>query len=189
MKKIITAVFFVLFGIAVVGIFILSAINDAEDGPNTIVPTDGAVSAYRNGDPILWHKTDQKLSTDGNIRCYKMIYIPSAKELQITVKYNKIVYQKLDASEDDGFEFILYNTETKDESGDYTVSEHYSSGRFAYYRLVFQGVEFSDTADVELAMHPVGVRDCGSAIKLHRAGQEFEEYKLSDEEIAALGGN
>ena len=188
MKKIITGVFFVLFGIAVVGIFILSAINDAENGPNTITPTEGAVSAYRNGDPILSHDTDQKFSSDGNIRCYKMIYIPSAKEFQITVKYNNIVYQKLEADADDGFEFVLYNTETKEENTDYTVSEHPSKGRFEFYRLVFHNVEFSDTADIELAMHPVGARDRGSAIKLHKAGEEFEQYKLSKKEIAALGG-
>ena len=188
MKKILTGVFFALFGIVVVGIFVLSAIGDAEDGPNTITATSGAVSAYKNGDPILTHKTDMKLSTDGNIKCYKMIYIPSAKEFQITVKYNKIVYEKLGANEDEGFDFVLYNTKTGEENTSYIVSDRSAKGRFCYYRLVFHEVVIQDDADIELAMHPAGKRDVGSAIKLHRSTQQFEDYKLSKKEIAALGG-
>ena len=187
MKKVIFYVFVALFLAFVVWLVINFSIMDASDVLSGITPTDGAKAAYAAGDEILTHDPDQRMSSDGYMHVYSMIYIPSAKEFQITVKYNKSVYEKLGATAEEGFGFKLFNTETEEENTDYTQTRD-TEERYSYYRLVFENVGFSENADLELVMFPKGNDSSFSAMKIHRADQKFEQYKLSREEIASLGG-
>lgn len=186
MKKVITYVFIAVFIVFVIGLIVVISVNEAQDGPNKIVPTEAAISAYKSGGGILTHKPDQDLSFDGTMRCYKIVYMPEYDEFQVTVKYNKNAYSDFDTDEERGFEFKMYDTESGKEMTDYTY-ERASGGRYAYYRLVFSGVKFSDGADLELVMFPAGHDLKFSVIKLHKSGQTFTDYKLSKEEIASLG--
>ena len=187
MKKVIFYVFVALFLAFVVWLIVNFAIMDDKSVLSDITPTDGVREAYRNGEEILTHEPDQIMSSDGYMHVYSMIYIPSAKEFQITVKYNKSVYEKLGTTAEAGFGFKLFNNETYEENSAYS-SERDTADRYSYYRLVFENVEFSDRADLELVMFPKDNEASFSAMKIHRADQEFEEYKLSEEEIASLGG-
>lgn len=187
MKKVLFYVFIALLLVFVVWLIVNFTIMDSQSVLHDITPTDGAVSAYQSGGEILTHDPDQTMSAEGFMHVYSMIYIPSAKEFQITVKYNKSVYDKLGATAEAGFEFKLYNTETGEENVDYSEKRD-TEERYSYYRLVFDGVEFSDAADLELVMFPKGDDSRYSALKVHKAGQVFEQYKLSEEEIASLGG-
>ena len=187
MKKVIFYVFIALFLAFVVWLVVNFAIMDAQSTLSDVTPTEGAAAAYKNGDDILTHDPDQTMSVEGYMHVYSMIYIPSAKELQITVKYNKSVYEKLGTTAEDGFAFKLFNTETEEETTDYTAKRD-TEDRYSYYRLAFSGVEFSDAADLELVMFPPQNESSFSAMKIHRAGQKFVQYDLSKEEIASLGG-
>ena len=170
-----------------VGAIIMIWISESKSVLCDITPTDAAKEAYASGGEILYHDTDQELSFDGYMRCYALIYIPGGKELQITVKSNNSVYEKLGTTESRGYRFKLYDTETGKEFTDYSEVRE-SDGRYGYYRLAFSGVEFSDSADIELVMLSPGDDELGSVIKLHKAGQKFKEYNLTKEEIASLGG-
>ena len=187
MKKVLFYVFVALFLAFVVWLVINFIIMGRQSVFHDITPTEGAIAAYQSGEKILTHDPDQTMSDEGFMHVYSMIYVPSAKEFQITVKYNKGVYEKLGATAEAGFDFKLYNTETREENVNYTAMRD-AEDRYSYYRLVFSGVEFSDGDDLELVMFPAGDDSHFSALKVHKAGQKFEEYKLSREEIASLGG-
>jgi len=185
-KKTIYYIIAALFLFAVIGIFILSAETESTDVLNEIAPTDAAKSAYASGETIQTNDLKQSLSFDGYMRCYSIAYIPSVKEFQVSVKHNKSVYEKLGTTESEGFDFMLYNTATEEEFRDYTQTRE-SEGRYGYYKLVFNNIDFSENTDIELIMFPKGKKDKYSFLKLHEAGDALEVYDLSKEEIASLG--
>jgi len=187
MKKASFYIILALFLVAVIGIFILASISESQSVLGTITPTDAACEAYRSGGALLTAEDGQGLSYDGYMRCYAIVYIPDAHELQITVKSNKSTYERLGTTEEAGFDFMLYDTVTEEENRNYT-EERASEGRHCYYRLVFSDFELTEETDVELIMFPKGKDDKYSYLKFHRAGEELTEYELSDEEVAALGG-
>ncbi len=187
MKKAFHTVVGIIVALVAVGSIIMIFMSESKSVLRDIMPTDAAKAAYSSGEGILCHDTKQELSFDGYMRCYSLIYIPSERELQITVKTNNSVYEKLGTTAERGFVFKLYDTETKKEYTEY-AGERAAEGRYGYYRLAFSGVEFSDKADIELVMLCPDDEERGSVIKLHEAGQEFEEYKLSKEETAKLAG-
>ncbi len=186
MKKVIYTALAVMMVVALVGVIILISNAESKNILRDISPTEAAKEAYASGGEILTHDFMQDLSFDGFMRCYSLIYIPEAKELQITVKSNKSVYAKLSTTESEGYLFLLYNTETEDENRNYTLTRDFDN-QYGYYRLVFEGVEFSDAADLEVVMLSPNDSEKGSVVKIHKHGQEFEEYKLSEKEIASLG--
>ncbi len=187
MKKVLFYIFTALFAAFVIWLIVNFTIMDSQSVLSDVTPTDGAKAAYAAGEEILTHEPDQEMSSEGFMHVYSLVYIPSAKEFQVTVKYNKAVYQKLGTTAEAGFGFKLYNTETEEENENY-VEKRDTEDRYSYYRLVFENVEFSEAADLELVMFPKGDDSRFSALKMHRSGQKFEEYKLSEEEIASLGG-
>ncbi|MBR6917820.1 MAG: hypothetical protein IKN38_06510 [Clostridia bacterium] len=187
MKKIIFWVFIVLFVLFVAAILWRVFEMDAKSIFSDITPSEAAKRAYGSGEKILTHDVDQPMSFDGYMQVYSFVYIPEERELQIMVKHNQSVYEKLGASSEAGFAFKLYNTETEEEYTDYTASRD-MEGRYRYYRLLFSGVEFSDEADIELVMYPSGNDESHSALKLHKSGEEFYDYKMSKKEIESLGG-
>ena len=161
--------------------------TDNCDVLNEITPTDCARAAYSAGEKLLTHEPDMTISGDGYMRCYSIVYIPSEKEFQVTVKFNKTAYDKLGASVEDGFAFKLYDTASDKEFTDYTATRD-SEGLYGYYRIVFSGVSFLDTSDLEVVMFPKDDDSKYSAIKIHKSGQAFEDYKLSEKEVASLEG-
>ena len=202
MKKVLFIIFVVLFVIFLIFSFYLVFTSESKSVFNEIEWTEGAKEAYSNGDEILTHEADQQISTDGNMRCYAIIWIPSANELQVTVKHNVGVYEKMGVSPDVGFGFKLYNTgngeeyNTKegDEFTEYTAKRE-EKGRYAFYKLVFSGVKLDpETEDLEIVMYAKHNEDKFSVMKLHNSGailgykQVFEPYDFSKGELAALKG-
>ncbi len=188
MKRVFHIVMGIIVALVAAGSIIMIFTSESKSVLCDIMPTDAAKMAYASGGGILAHDTKQELSFDGYMRCYSLIYIPEEKELQITVKSNNSVYEKLGTTAERGFVFKLYDVETETDFTEY-AEERASQGRYGYYRLAFSGVEFSDNADIELVMLCPDDDERGSVVKIHEAGQKFEEYRLSKEEIAALGGD
>lgn len=186
MKKVLYIIIAAMALVALVGVIVMISISDAKNVLRDITPTDAVIEAYKSGGEILTHDPDQELSFDGYMRCYALVYIPGAKELQITVKSNRSAFEKLETTEEQGYIFLLYNTETEEENKNCTVTSEFE-GRYAYYRIVFGDVEFSDTASLELVMLSPNNAERGSVAKIHKSGQEFAKYKLSKEEIASMG--
>ena len=187
MKKVLTIIIFAMIAVVVVSLVIMISVSEAKTVLRAITPTPAAVKAYAEGEDILSHDVKQELSFDGYMRCYALVYIPDEGELQVTVKSNNSVYEKLSTTAERGFVFKLYDVETEREFTEYTEVRA-SEGRYGYYRLAFSGVEFSEDADLELVMLSPDNEERGSVIKLHKAGQEFEEYELTDDETVSLGG-
>ena len=187
MKKAFHTVMGIIAALVAVGSIIMIFTSESKSVLCDVMATDAAKTAYSSGEQILCHDTKQELSFDGYMRCYSLIYIPAERELQVTVKSNVSVYEKLGTTAERGFVFKLYDVETGKEFTKY-AEQRESSGRYGYYRLAFSGVEFSDKADIELVMLCPDDVERGSVIKIHEAGQEFTEYKLSKEEIAQLAG-
>ena len=187
MKKAFHIVIGIIVAMVAVGSIIMIFTSESKTVLRDIMPTDAAKNAYASGGGILTHDTKQELSFDGYMRCYSLIFIPEEKELQITVKSNNSVYEKLGTTAERGFVFKLYDVDAKTEFTEYS-EQRAAQGRYGYYRLAFRGVEFSDKADIELIMLCPDDEERGSVIKLHEAGQMFEEYELSKEEIAQLAG-
>ena len=194
LKKIPFIIIMVLFGAFLLFMLFLIITSESKTVFNEITWTQGAKEAYDAGGDILTHKADQQLSTDGYMRCYAIIWIPSANEVQVTVKHNVGVYEKAGTSPDVGFGFKLYNTGTKVAFTDYTAKRE-EKGRYGYYKLVFKDVEFDpETEDLEIVMFPKHDEEKFSVLKLHNSGtmmgykQDFEPYDFSKKEIAALNG-
>ena len=187
MKKIIFYIFVVLLVLFVGALILRMCDMDSQSVLNKITPSENARAAYANGEKILTRQSEQNISYDGFMRCYAIVYLPERDELQVTVKYTNASYDKLGTTQTEGFGFKLYDTETAREFTDYT-EERASDRNYGYYRLVFEGVEFSDKADLEVVMFPKRNEERYSAIKIHSSTGQFKDYKLSKEEIASLGG-
>ncbi len=187
MKKIISYVFIALFAVFVGWLIFRIVVMESKSVLSEITPTDQAAAVYKDGGEFLTHEPAQTMSFDGYMHLYSLVYLPDAKELQITVKYNKSVYEKLGATAEAGFGFKLYDTLTGEENTDYTFKRD-TEDRYSYYRLAFEGVEATDGSDLEIVMFPKGDDTAFTAAKIHKSGQVFEDYKLSEEEIASLGG-
>lgn len=151
-----------------------------------VIPTENMKTAYANGEEILTHELIQNIADDGNSRGYSMVYLAESGELQITVKYNLSILKKASLPDGYEFQFKLYDTETEREY--YAVYyQRDTKGNYGYARAVFEGVHFSDSADIEIVMCGEDYIDDYSCYKVHAAKQEFEPYTLSKEEIALLG--
>ncbi len=186
MKKIIMRFFGALLLILIVFLIVRIIIAESEGTLSDAMPTAALTEAYDGGKDILTHDIGQPNSTDGFMRCYSLIWIPSEGELQVTVKYNYSVYKYNNLTKGSAFAFKLYDSASGKEFDDYSEVRD-ASGRYGYYRLAFHGVSFSGASDVEIVMCSPDYISDYSVVKLHMSGQTFEKYELSEEEIAKLG--
>ncbi|MBQ7715663.1 MAG: hypothetical protein IJT70_07330 [Clostridia bacterium] len=186
MKKIIMRIFGAFLLILLVFLIVRIFIAESEGTLSDAMPTAALKEAYYGGEDILTHGIEEPNSTDGVMRCYSLIWIPSAGEMQVTVKYNYGIYRNNNLTEGSPFAFKLYDSASEKEYDDYSEKRD-ESGHYGYYRLAFHGVSYSPGSDIEIVMCSPDYNFDYSVVKLHASGQEFVKYELSDEEIAALG--
>lgn len=155
-----------------------------------LIPTPALRAAYAaaDGEPeILTHKVVREISENGYMSAYSFAWAPQAREVQITVRYNDSVYSYNDLPEETEFRFVLTDSASGAQfTPDVAASEE--KLMYNYRRLVFSGVEVSETSDLTLIMY------CGdeeiTRDVIHYADQNVvnEPYKLSRAEREALGG-
>ncbi len=152
-----------------------------------ITPTDALRAAYR-ADPSLemqTHKVVAEIAQDGYMSCYALVYIPSIRQLQLTVRYNDSIYRYNSLPEGLEFSFTL----TDSDSGAavpalVTASEE--KLMYNYRRLVFTDVTITETNDLVLTMWAGD--ETISTDTVHYADQNvvIEPYKLSRAEKKLL---
>ncbi len=189
MKKIIKSICYAFLALFFVFVVVRIVMFDSSSVLSEITPTNGAKAAYAAGEEILTHKMLQGVSDDGYTRAYSLVYIPSEKEIQVTVKYNMSIYKNAGLEKGDKISFKLYETSGEKEffPSDSVFEEKMNYG---YCRVVFTGVDFDETSDLEIVMCSDDYSEDFSVYKLHEANssrQEFEEYKLSGKEKNLLG--
>ena len=74
---------------------------------------------------------------------YGLMYIPEANEVQLTVRYNRSVYEYNNIPEDTPFSFYL-SVGASGEKLPLTVGASESKLMYEYRRLVLDGIELSD---------------------------------------------
>lgn len=184
-KKIIKITGYVLL-IAAIALIILRVVYaDVNTVFTKITPTDGVKSAFASGAEILTHKTVQEIADDGYMKCYALVYIPSENELQISVKFNKSIYDHVGSGE--LFDFKLYNTSDESEVWAKSV-ERTEKGLYGYCRVVFENVTIEENEALEIVMTSADRLDDYSVYRIHEDYQDFKPYKLSGSEKAQIGG-
>ncbi len=118
----------------------------------------GAYQEYGNDLLIYSQDLNKVFSKDGKFSVYELRYIPSAKELQFTIRYNKstvdtLAYELSEKSEAgetidvDALPEMPFVFALRDDKGDvYTESEYvtFTKGRYTYVRIAFSDVELFD---------------------------------------------
>lgn len=187
MKKIIKYTFYIFLALFVVMILARIFLMKSSSIMSEITPTDNAKAAYTQNGEILTHEITAEISNEGLTRVYSFVWIPKAGEVQLTVKYNQSLFERAKLDSADDISFMLYDTETQNKFYP-TLREDVSEGIYGYARLVFEGVSFSENADLELVTSNKDRTEDYSVFKVRRADQVFEGYELSDEEKTKLGG-
>lgn len=186
MKKAIKYTFYTFLAIFFIAIVIRIMAFDSSKVLSDIIPTDNMKEAYANGSEVLTHELIQNIADDGNSRGYALVYLPEKGELQITMKYNLSIIKKASLTDGYEFQFKLYNTETEEEYKAVSYVREIQNN-YGYARAVFEGVYFSETADVEIVMCNKDFTEDYSCYKVHASKQEFEPYEFTKEDIALLG--
>lgn len=186
MRKVLTAIFLAAFAVVLIFAIVMISISESTSVLDLVTPTAAVKTAYESGGKILTYSPEQSISFDGYMRCYSIVWIPEAKEFQVSVKSNNSTYEKLGATKADGYDFMLYDVESETEYRAYTETKEYED-RYSYFRLVFEDVEFGEDVSLELIMFPKGKETPYSYFMLHESGELLKNYKLSKEEIASLG--
>ena len=91
-------------------------------------------------------------SVDANylLQVKYMYYIPAAKQMQVTVKYNTVY---ADAPTDDTLPLkLVLKNEKSEEMTDYFY-EYDVKNEYAYIRICYNGIEVSDTSEYTLYIH------------------------------------
>lgn len=186
MKKIIKWIFAALLAVFVAAIVIRIFQAESTGALSDVLPTDNAKKAYAEGEVFYSHDVDQERSSDGAIMAYSLVYIKDEGEIQITVRHNKSIYERLKIKDGTKFGFKIYNASTEKEFEAYEEKTE-SDKMYVCHRVAFKDVEFSENEELELVMSSADFGVDYSVLKLHSAEQKFEEYSLSKGEIAELG--
>lgn len=182
-KTVIKSVFLALI-IFIYGFFILR-ICMSEPEQNIII-TQKTADAYR-ADPgefvmytqnpqIFIDEYDSKNHTGYNISIFNITYVPSAKQLQVTVRYNKSVFDMLkekygdDIECDEPFVFsLLFEDGTR--LTDYTYRAE-KTNRYYFRYLVFDNVDLEGYEEVEYTPENSAVTDEQGRILAHETGDD-----------------
>lgn len=184
-KKIIKWVWYTFVIVAIALILIRVFMSTSSNVLNTITATSEASDAYLNGGEILTHRMSQSISDDGIMRCYALVYIPEAKQVQITIKFNKSIFNNVKESEQFGFK--LYNTGTETLVEEVRI-DRADKGLYKYCRVVFNDVELNEGEALEIIMTNAEHTEEYSVYQIHADNMKFKEYKLSRSEKKILGG-
>lgn len=179
-KTVILAISFFIYAFF---IFRLCSTQDAPESVSSIVWNDTARAAYLS-DPDAFQILSQEPSTiitdDGRFWISNVVYLPQAKQLQLTIKYNDSTLKYLrealarnaNANDPDAAETVSADDIVlPDEPFDYSVLDNsgvryqeYSSiadheQNYNYRRLVFENITVPEHAAYYIDMYYVGAID------------------------------
>lgn len=180
--------------VAMILIAILGRIFMMEDNDllSELFATENAVAVYAE-DPeegFKYHAVADDLADDGYYSANGLIYIESKNELQITARYNDSLYTYLNTPDTTEFYYTLVDTSTEN-TYEGKVLDQGEKYMYNYEKLVFEGVEIGESSELYLFLHfedKYPVEGETEGLLIHHADQTFKSYKLSKDEIAALGG-
>ena len=156
----------------------------------SISPDEINRAAYKaaSGSPVCFtHEIRDEISKEGLFGAYGLVYIKDAHQVQFTVRYNDSVYKYTDYESGTEFRYYLKNEVT----GEYTEATRSESAErfmYNYRRLVFDGYDLGEDADIYLYISDGRAEDAFDSLPIHYAKLPMDEYKLTKADKAALGG-
>lgn len=161
-----------------------------------ITPTENAREAYASGNPdaFMTNKIHDRISgneegADGYFSAFSFVYIPEAKEVQVTVRVNDSTSEKLALPSLMPYFYLKFN-ENGDDTGEIRECSYFEDEHklmYSYRRLVFEDVEITDITNLIICLSDTGETDaCVSELVIHFQEQPLEKYKLSGGEKKSL---
>lgn len=110
-----------------------------------IVADDALRQAYAAGEltVLTTHENAGEISSDGYFSAYGFVYFPECRQVQLTVRYNKSIYEYHGLPEDAVFSYTLGYEESGERFSPTSVTTE-KKGIYTYSRLVFDGVELAE---------------------------------------------
>ncbi len=179
-QKIIKTVVYAVVLLLCLLIVLRCCLNSDRTTLDDLVKTD-ALSAVLAADTDsriavqVLHENASELSSDGYFCAYGFTYIPEAAEVQLTVRYNRSVYEYNGISEETPLTFYL-SIGASGEKLPVTVAAEESKLMYEYRRLVLDGIELSDDAVLYCWMEMTPGVYSSTAVKY--AEQPFEVEKV-----------
>lgn len=209
--KILGRLFLTLIFLIIAFLVVRVVIASDESVLDDIIATDNLKEAYEGADPkifALTHNVPYQISEkDGYFSAYGLVYIPTANQLQIVIRYNNTVYKQIAkreaekveddplydpiiVSEGEEFLFVLRNDKTGEEILP-TVVESAEKWMYQYRRLVFDGVTLDKECDLWIDMRPLEGEETINKLVCHYSHQytSMDLYKLSRAEKKALAAD
>ena len=180
--KYIFLAFIVVFNVAMI---VRVQIQKDTSTLNGIVSNDILKAAYRQngGDNFAEdHEIPETMTASGDFSVYALHYIPSASQLQVTVRMNQAV---LDDRSADSLDYFTFNITDQyenaiPESGRVTAKKL----MYNYIRLTFDNVTLPEEYQLHLEAHTPTARLAG--LVLYEPLADETPHKLTKSEIAAL---
>ncbi|MBE6714309.1 MAG: hypothetical protein E7575_03350 [Ruminococcaceae bacterium] len=189
--KILKYIFISILVIFIAIVMIRVFMNAERSTLSDIFPTESAKKAYASQGEKAFktHKLVKDITQDGYFTAYALSYCESAKELQITVRYNDSLPEKyLKGTSRDEYYFKLC-----DEDGNLIATGNILKEKHRYFynylRLSFDGVEITDTTHLRLylCVDSVGYPDEDTeGLLIHYPEQKFKKLSLSKDEKKSL---
>lgn len=209
--KIVGRILLTLIFLIIVFLVFRVVIASDESVLDDIIATDNLKEAYEGADPktfALTHNVPYQISEkDGYFSAYSFVYIPSAHQLQIVIRFNNTVYEQIERRETERFEedplydmleieegeeflFVLRNEKTGEEILPSLV-ESDEKWMYQYRRLVFDDVTVNKECDLWLDMRTQDGEETINKLVCHYGHQysSMDLYKLSRAEKKALAAD
>lgn len=154
----------------------------------SIEPTESICAAYAGDSDIevLTNKIVNDLSTNRSFTAYAFCYVPSAGEVQVTVRMNKGEYKKVSLGEDGEFAFSWRDSATDElTEGEILTVKDWMMYRF--FRVSFHCGKLKE--DNSYGMLLLANEEAEDEILIHHKDQTFLSRSLTSGERDALSGN
>lgn len=162
-----------------------------------VTPTENAKIAYAASgeDAFKTHFLPDRISgnseeADGYFSAYSFVYIPEAKEVQITLRINDSTSERLGLGGELPYFFLKFN-ENGEDTGEIRECASFEEDHelmYSYRRLVFENVEITPEMNLIVCLSTTGDSAASiSELVIHFQEQTFEEYDLSGKEKKSLG--
>lgn len=186
-KKIITAFIYAIILILCGMIILRCCANSDRTTMTELLVTSELTEAYRDGEMevLKLEENASEIAPDGYFTAYGFRYIPEARQLQVTVRYNVSNWEYLELPEGTEFSFFLCKNEDETTLREPDVIVKEAKSIYRYAKLVWNNVDigednwqiFMDRQDGQYSIAP-----------LRYVEQEYRPYKLTGAEKKALAG-
>ena len=186
-KKIFTTAV-TLIVLALCGLIVFRCCMSADRSVMTdIVPSEAMLSAYTAGEltAVTTENTAADIAEDGYYSVYGFVYFPELHQVQITVRYNKSLFNYVAVPVGTEFSYTLGNDDSTDRVSPTSVT-NYENGLYIYRRLVFDGVDVSEETTLNCFMRLSDTYE--SKHPVHHATQPLVDRKFTKDELRMLNG-